>query len=144
MKVAVTYNPADGEIFQHFGKTPAFLFAEVEGGKVLSCREEPTGGSGHSALLAFLQDRKTDAVICGGIGPGARDALASGGIQVTAGQSGSAEAALQFFANGDLRDAGGTCSHSHGEGHSCGEHDAHSCGHSHDGGGPHGCGSCGG
>lgn len=122
MKVAVTYD--EGEIFQHFGKTPAFLFAEIEGKKIVSQTVEQTGESGHSALFGFLKSRGVDAVVCGGIGQGARDALSSGGISVIAGQSGSAEAALAFFANGDLKDSpAGTCSHHHGGGHQCSHHD---------------------
>ncbi len=134
MKVAVTYD--NGEIFQHFGKTPAFLFGEIKDKKVLSSSVESTGESGHAALFDFLKARGVDAVVCGGIGQGARDALSSGGITVIAGQSGSADAALMFFANGDLKDSpAGNCSHHHGEGHQCSHH--------HGGGKSGSCGSSG-
>ncbi|HIW37064.1 MAG TPA: NifB/NifX family molybdenum-iron cluster-binding protein [Candidatus Treponema faecavium] len=121
MKIAVAYD--NGEIFAHFGKCPSFLIADTDGKSVLSKEIVSTNGSGHSALFGFLAERGVSVVICGGIGQGAREALAGGNIAVIAGQSGSAEAALMFYLNGDLKDnPAGSCSHHHGEGHSCGEH----------------------
>ncbi|MBE6351267.1 MAG: dinitrogenase iron-molybdenum cofactor biosynthesis protein [Spirochaetaceae bacterium] len=129
MKVAITYE--NGEIFQHFGKTPNFLIAEVDGKEIKNTEIVSTNGSGHSALFQFLSDLNVNVVVCGGIGQGARDALSSGNIQLIAGQSGSAEAALQFFANGDLKDnPAGSCNHHHDEGeHNCGSHNcgSHNC-----------------
>lgn len=142
MKVAVSYD--NGEIFQHFGRTPSFLIADVDGKNIVSKEVVSTNGSGHSALFTFLSDLGVEQVICGNIGQGARDALAQGNIKLIAGQQGSAEAALMFFVNGDLKDNGaGCCNHHHGEGHSCGEHhDGHSCPDHHSHGhscGEHGC-----
>lgn len=121
-KIAVTYE--NNEIFQHFGKAPAFLIVTAEEKQIVSTEVVSTNGSGHSALFQFLADKGINTVICGGIGQGARDALASGGMKVIAGQSGSAEAAVRFYLNGDLRDnPAGQCNHHHDAGgHSCGEH----------------------
>ena len=122
MKVAITYE--NQEIFQHFGKSPAFLIAEAEGKNIISTEIVPTDGAGHSALIQFLKDRNVNAVVCGGIGQGARDGLENAGMEVISGQKGSAEAALHFYLNGDLKDnPAGRCNHHHGEGgHSCGNH----------------------
>ena len=73
-----------------------------------------------------------DALICGGIGGGAQQALAAAGIWLYAGVTGSADAAAQALAEGKLAcNANATCSH-HGEHHegSCGSHGCghHSCG----------------
>ncbi len=120
-KVAITYE--NGEIFGHFGKCPSFLIADTDGKTVLSKNIVPTNGSGHSALFSFLAELGVHTVICGGIGQGARDALENGKIEVIAGQSGSAEAALMFYLNGDLKDnPAGKCNHHHTDGHACGEH----------------------
>ena len=51
----------------------------------------PTGGFGHGALAGFLRSHGVDALICGGLGGGARMAPGRGGhIQLYAGVQGSA------------------------------------------------------
>lgn len=127
MRVAVTYE--NGEIFQHFGRTEAFKIFDVEGGKATPVTVLNTNGTGHGALAGFLREAGVDAVICGGIGPGAQDALAEEGITVYAGASGSADEAAKALAEGKLTATNNaTCGH-HGEGHECGHSAGHSCGH---------------
>ena len=131
MKIGVTYE--NGEIFQHFGHTEQFKIYEVEDGKVVSSEVVDTNGSGHGALAGFRQERRVDALICGGIGGGAQNALAAAGIRLYAGCSGSADAAVEALLKNELEyheDA--TCDH-HGEHHhegGCGDHGCggHSCG----------------
>ena len=77
MKVAVTYE--NGLVFAHFGHTAQFKLYEIEDGKILSSTVVPTGGSGHGALAGFLAAQGVNALICGGIGGGARTALAQAG-----------------------------------------------------------------
>ena len=43
MKIAVTYE--NGEVFQHFGRTPAFKVYEVSDGKVQSSEVIDTNGT---------------------------------------------------------------------------------------------------
>lgn len=73
MKAAVPFE--NGRIFQHFGKTSAFLVAEIEDQEVKSEQLRSTNGSGHGALSALLSEWGVDTVICGGIGQGAVNAL---------------------------------------------------------------------
>ena len=80
MKIAVTYE--NGQVFQHFGHTEQFKIYEAAEGKVVSARVVETGGSGHGALAGFLRGLGVDTLICGGIGGGARSALAEAGIQL--------------------------------------------------------------
>ena len=54
MKVAVTYE--NGEVFQHFGRTPAFKVYEISDGKVISSEVVDTNGTGHGALAGFLKE----------------------------------------------------------------------------------------
>ena len=77
MKVAVTYE--NGLVFAHFGHTAQFKLYEIEDGKILSSTVVPTGGSGHGALAGFLAAQGVSALICGGIGGGARTAPGAGG-----------------------------------------------------------------
>ena len=135
MKIAVTYE--DGQVFQHFGHTAQFKIYEAKDGKILSSQVVDTNGSGHGALAGFLKTHGADTLICGGIGGGARTALAEAGIELFPGASGSADAAVQSLLNGTLIFNPDTvCSHHHhGEGHDCGSHscgeDKHGCAGNH-------------
>ena len=127
MRIAVTYE--NGEIFQHFGHSKQFKIYEIQDGAVVRSQVVDTMGSGHGALAGFLRLHEVTALICGGIGGGARMALEDAGIQLFGGVSGSADAAVQAYIDGKLAyDPDVRCSHhDHGEGHSCGDH-GHSCG----------------
>ena len=133
MRIAVTYQ--DGNIFQHFGHTEQFKVYDVEDGKIAASRVVDTNGSGHGALAGVLTALNADVLICGGIGGGAQMALAAAGIKLYAGNSGSADAAVESLLAGTLAwNSAVTCSHHdhhHGEGHTCGDHGcgSHSCGH---------------
>ena len=136
MRIAVTYE--NGEIFQHFGHTEQFKLYDVEDGKIISEQIVDTNGSGHGALAAFLKAAQADSLICGGIGMGARNALAEAGVTLYGGVTGSADAAAQALAQGALQfDPDAKCDHHghhHGEDHDCGHHghhhgEGHECGH---------------
>ena len=136
MRIAVPYE--NGMIFQHFGHTAQFKFYDVEGGEIVASQLVTPGGSGHGALAGFLKAAKVDALICGGIGGGAKVALAEAGIQLYGGVQGLADMAAKALAAGSLRyDPDVHCDH---HDHECGEHD---CGHEHGDDGcreHHGCG----
>lgn len=83
MKIAVTYE--NGQIFQHFGHTEQFKIYEVADGSVIRTEVVGTEGSGHGALAGFLMQRGVDTLICGGIGGGAKIALANAGIRLYGG-----------------------------------------------------------
>ena len=131
LNMAVSYDQ-DGTIFQHFGKTPAFMIYTFENGHVKEKHLLDCGETGHSALVGLLAQQKVAALICGGIGGGAKDALAQAGITVFGGVTGSADQAVEDFLRGRLAyDPDVHCDHhdhAHGEGHSCGEH---GCGEHH-------------
>ena len=120
MRIAVTYE--NGEIFQHFGHTELFRIYDVEDGKIVAEQIVPTNGSGHGALAGFLKAAQADALICGGIGMGARYALAEAGIQLFGGVQGNADAAARALAEGRLQyDPEAQCDH-----HDHGDHQCHS------------------
>ena len=160
MKIAATYD--NGEIFQHFGRTPAFKVYEVNDGAVTSSKVVPTNGTGHGALAGMLAELGVEVIICGGIGGGAQAALEAAGIRLFAGASGDPDKAVEMLLAGTLPEIGeANCDHHHGEGHEehcCGHHEEgheeHCCGHheedaeccSHEDGKDCGCGGgcCGG
>ncbi|MBR6443891.1 MAG: NifB/NifX family molybdenum-iron cluster-binding protein [Firmicutes bacterium] len=126
MKVAVTYE--DGNIFQHFGHTSQFKVYEIEDDKVVSCRVVGTNGNGHGALATLLKHFEIDALICGGIGGGAQNALAEKEIKLYGGVQGSADEAVKALIKGELDyDPDIKCDHH--EQHSGGECGQHGCGH---------------
>ena len=124
MKIAVPFE--NENIFGHFGHTSAFKIYEIENGKITTVSILPTLGGGHGALAGFLASLNVDTLICGGIGGGAKNALASANITVYGGVSGNADAAVHAFLTGKLEfDPNVQCnhhSHNHGGGHDCGGH----------------------
>ena len=130
MKIAVTYD--NGNVFQHFGRTEEFKIYNVEGGRVVDSEVMSSNGVGHEALAWLLKEADIDALICGGMGQGAQDALAEAGIEVCAGAEGNADEAVAAFIAGELVNTGVNCDH-HDHEHG---HDHH---HDHD----HGCGDAG-
>lgn len=126
MKIAVTYE--NGQIFQHFGHTENFKIYETDNKQILSEKVIDTNGSGHGALAGMLSALGVEALICGGIGQGAKLALDDAGIKLYSGVSGDADKAVSELINGHLE---------FGTGSNCNHHDE---GHGHDGCGQNGCG----
>lgn len=129
MIVAVTYE--NGMVFQHFGHTAQFKLYMVENNAVQESRLLPTGASGHGALASLLQAAGVNTLICGGIGAGAKEALAKCGIPVYPGVTGNADQSVQALLSGTLHFVPDIqCSHHHENEHTCGE-DKHGCGGNH-------------
>lgn len=129
MIVAVTYE--NGMVFQHFGHTAQFKLYMVENNAVQESRLLPTGASGHGALASLLQAAGVNTLICGGIGAGAKEALAKCGITVYPGVTGNADQSVQALLSCTLHFVPDIqCSHHHENGHTCGE-DKHGCGGNH-------------
>lgn len=131
MKLAITYD--NGQVFQHFGKTQQFKIYDIQQGKVGPSLVTGTGGQGHGALAGLLRALGISVLICGGIGPGAQEALKSLDITVIPGITGDADQAVQDFVDGKLvPNTEALCNHHHdGPAHSCGDHGCgqHICGH---------------
>lgn len=130
MKIAITYD--NGQIFQHFGRTEKFKIYDVDNGEIKESCVVDTDGQGHGALAEFLRQKGVDALICGGIGGGARELLSQAGIKIYGGASGSCDEAANALLRGTLvynpdvqcshheEHHGGECGHScHGDKHGC-------------------------
>ena len=89
MKLAVCYE--NGQVFQHFGHTEQFKVYTIENGAITHSEIVSTNGQGHGALAGVLKELGADALICGGIGGGARNALAQAGIDLYPGVTGNAD-----------------------------------------------------
>lgn len=124
--VAVACESADGlagPVSGHFGHTPIFVVARIEGEAIVSSRAVASPGHGQGCSMpGFVHGLGAGAVIVGGIGPGAMHGLAAHGIEVIAGAGGNALEALKAYAAGSLV-AGEPGCHGHGgHGHGCGHH----------------------
>ena len=112
MKIAITYE--NGEVFQHFGHTENFKVYTIEDDKILSSEIISSNGTGHESLAGMLKGLGIETLICGGIGGGAKVALAQEEITVYPGVSGNADDAVKAFLNGTLNYNPNTlCSHHH-------------------------------
>lgn len=132
MKIAACYQKSDGTIFQHFGHTEFFKVYEIEGGEVVSGEvvDSGSGGEGHESLAGFLKKLDVSALICGGIGGGAVEALNATGIEIYGGNTALADDAAKLLAEGKLvKNSNANCRHHDGEHH----HE-----HNHGEGGNHG------
>ena len=133
MRIGVTYE--NGMVFQHFGHTEQFKLYDVENGKVQATQIVDTNGQGHGALAAFLTQAGVDILICGGIGGGAKTALAEAGIKLFGGVSGNADETVEAFISGKIAYNPDVQCTKHEHGHSCGEHtcgeDKHGCAGNH-------------
>ena len=167
MRIAITYDEENGQVYQHFGHTEKFKLYDTDNKKILSTTVIPTAGSGHAALAQFLIGQGVDAVICGGIGLGMQEALMRESLLVYGGVKGSADEAAQAFLENrlefdpnvgcigheDSTDEGCGCHHHDADaaeegGCGCGHHHEHEhaeggcgCGHHH--GAEHAEGGCG-
>ncbi|MBR3310352.1 MAG: FKBP-type peptidyl-prolyl cis-trans isomerase [Solobacterium sp.] len=125
MKIAVTYE--NGNIFQHFGRTETFKIYEIENNTVISSEVNGTEGHAHEALADFLKAQGVEVLICGGMGPGAQNALAQAGIEVYAGAEGSCDEAVEKYLKGELTSTGVNCDHHQEEQEGCDPEQCASC-----------------
>lgn len=127
-KIAVSHK--DGDVFGHFGHSEEFKIYTFVGNDLAGSEVVSTNGQGHGAIVDFLKANEVQAVICGGIGGGAKEALEAAGIFVFGGVTGECDSVIQDWLTGKLQyDAGVACAH-----HSDGDHHC---------GGDSPCGSCG-
>lgn len=145
MRIAVPYE--DGQVFQHFGKTQTFKIYTIENGEVTDSSLLDTGTIGHEALAGLLAENGVVAVICGGIGGGAQNALQSEGLTIYPGTQGSTDDAVAAFLRGEMQPGEANCDHhdheeaSEGGCGGCGHHGQEEEGEEGCGGS---CGHCGG
>ncbi|MGD1817674.1 MAG: NifB/NifX family molybdenum-iron cluster-binding protein [Pleomorphochaeta sp.] len=134
MKIAVTYN--NELVEQHFGQTQEFKIYTIEDGKITNQEVKSTDGYAHGTLVNLLALNNVDTLICGGLGGGARTAIAQAGINLLPGVNGKADDAIEeYLKNSLVYNPDISCSgNHHGEGHnhshdgSCGSHDnGHTC-----------------
>lgn len=115
MRIAL---PVDnGNINQHFGKSREFTVIDLEGDTIKSERVVSAVllAHNHEGLAGLLIGEQVDAVIVGGIGHYALDALEKSGLKVITGARGGLKDMAQAYARGELISKRVVCNHHHGE-----------------------------
>lgn len=109
----------DSQVAQHFGHCPSYRLYDVVDGAVTSTTEVANPGHGAGFPPDYVAELGANVMIVGGIGAGAITRFQGHGIELVTGATGSADAAVQRYLEGDLADAGAACAgHEHGE-HGC-------------------------
>ena len=101
MKIAVTC--LDGNVHPHLGQCVCVKFYEVEDNKIVSTDVVDMAAPGHSLIARVFFGNGANTVICGSLKPGAAAALEMSGIQLIAGATGPADAAVNAFLAGTLQ-----------------------------------------
>jgi predicted DNA-binding protein (UPF0251 family)/predicted Fe-Mo cluster-binding NifX family protein len=116
MKIAVPVK--DGMVDGHFGHCEGFSVYSVDEKGSIKSEEtvpSPAGCGCKSNIGSVLAGMGVTHLIAGGMGEGAVRVLASNGINVVRGISGSARTAAEALAGGTLKDTGVNCvGHGHG------------------------------
>lgn len=134
MKIAIPVE--NGQVNQHFGRSREFAILEVENNKVSGQKvvSAETLQHNHEGLADLLHRESVEAVVLGGIGPYALQALEQKGLKVITGASGDIVSIAEQYSRGELVSKNTVCNHHHHEhGHD------HQHGHGGGGCGGHGC-----
>lgn len=100
MRIAVSYK--DGEVFQHFGHSSEFKIYETDHNEIIKSEVITVEGHGHVSVSNALKEQNVNIVLCGGIGQGAKTALASFGIHSFGGVTGNSDEAVKKYLSGKL------------------------------------------
>lgn len=117
----------DSPVCAHFGSAPLFAFVDTDT-LVVRCKENASEHHEHGMCrpLAKLQGERVDALVVGGIGPGALERLQAAGIQVFRSGFATVGETVEALREGRLGevDPKSACDHGHGAGRAGG-----GCGH---------------
>jgi predicted Fe-Mo cluster-binding NifX family protein len=102
----IAVGTSDGvSVCEHLARSSAFVVMETEEGRCVGRSVRPRfrdGCGNHASFIELLAG--CDAVICGGIGQGAWDALVAHGVEpVVAAERHSVEAAAAMYLAGELQ-----------------------------------------
>lgn len=129
MKIAIPVE--NGQVNQHFGRSREFAILEVENQKVSGRKvvSAETLQHNHEGLADLLHRESVEAVVLGGIGPYALQALEQKGLKVITGASGDIVSIAEQYARGELVSKNTVCGHHHHEhGHQHNHHSGGGCG----------------
>ena len=109
----------DGQISQHFGRCPSYLFVDVEGDEILKADTiaNPYYNNHVPGMVPqFINEQGANVMIAGGMGPRAIDMFTSLDIEVVTGAMGNVGNVLQAYLKKEISGVE-PCKHDHPEGH---------------------------
>ncbi len=99
MKLAITYDLSNNQVWQHFGQTQYFMLVDTDTGE----RNLITsGGYSHRDLVPYLSNLGVKTLICGGLGNMAMTLLTGANIEVIPGVVGDINDVLEAYKKGTL------------------------------------------
>ena len=123
MKIAIPCE--NGEVMQHFSRAQEFNIYSIEDIKPVEKETVRFDEADHNKAARGLKDKGVDLIICGSIGPEARNAVEDAHMLLISGVSGEADQAVDRFLDGSLElmtgDDGAAGGCGSGCGGSCGE-----------------------
>jgi len=104
--IPVDRNDKNSNVFEHFGRAPYFLIADVDTDtrrvESIDILENKMVEHSPGEIPRFLARNGVNIIICMGIGRRARQFLQEFGIQVVSGAQGSAIDCIERFIRGEL------------------------------------------
>ena len=119
IKIAVASE--NGMVTEHFGHCESFIIFDAENGRIIGEETIPNPGHRPGFLSNFLNDKKANVIISGGMGGGAIDIFNEHNIEVIVGAAGNARTAVESYLHGELKSTGSVC-HEHQHHDECGKH----------------------
>lgn len=118
MKIAVPTR--DSKIDDHFGHCAYYTIYTIENNAITSKQtlDSPQGCGCKSNIASTLEQMGVSLMIAGNMGEGAKNKLATSGIEVIRGCAGDTDAIVEAFLSGSLADSGIACA-SHDDHHEC-------------------------
>ncbi len=107
----------DSPVYGHFGSAPYFVIVDTARDSLeVVANGNREHAHGQCQPLAALGGKSVDAVVAGGIGPGALAGLRAAGIRVYRGVEGTVRENLALIRTGRLPEFGSddVCAHHHG------------------------------
>jgi predicted Fe-Mo cluster-binding NifX family protein len=116
MKIAITCegNGMDGNVAEHFGRCPEFVFVEIEDNKVKSADAIANPYFGKhipGAVPEFIKENKADVIITGGCGPMAVKLFNDFKIKLIVGARGKISDIVSNYIGGKLETDENACHH---------------------------------
>ena len=112
MKKRLAIPTDNGQLSQHFGHSPLFVFYDIEDGKIINKEEKTPPPHAEGTIPMFLVKEGATDLLTGGIGPKAVQILYNKGINVYVGVELNTPDNLALdFINGDLKFGQNYCHH---------------------------------
>ena len=115
----------DSTLSEHFGRTPFYLFAEVENNKIDNYElvRNPFEQHGPGQIPVWVKENGVDIMIVKGIGSRATSFFSNLGIKVVNATGDNAKVCIEDFLSGKRDDTDPGCNHNHTHDHHHGSDD---------------------